>query len=48
METAFAGPILLVPIWMINALDKEARHLGVPRQSLIKIFIARHLEKALA
>ncbi len=34
------------PVWMIHSLDKEARRLGVPRQSLIKVLIARHLEKA--
>jgi hypothetical protein len=28
--------------------DREARHLGVPRQSLIKMLIARHLEKETA
>ena len=36
------------PIWMINALDKEARRLGVPRQSLIKMLIAQHLENAMS
>jgi len=34
------------PIWMIQSLDKEAMRLGVPRQSLIKVLIAEHLEKA--
>ncbi len=34
------------PVWMIQSLDKEARRLGVPRQSLIKVLIAQHLEKA--
>ena len=34
------------PIWMIESLDREASRLGVPRQSLIKMVIARHLEKA--
>jgi len=33
------------PIWMIQSLDKEAKRLGVPRQSLIKVLIAEHLEK---
>ena len=28
------------PVWMIHRLDREARRLGVPRQSLIKIWIA--------
>ena len=32
------------PIWMIHRLDREARRLGVPRQSLIKIWIAERLE----
>lgn len=34
------------PVWMIDSLDREASRLGVPRQSLIKILIARHLEQA--
>lgn len=34
------------PIWMIHSLDKEAKRLGVPRQSLIKVLIAQHLERA--
>jgi hypothetical protein len=25
------------PIWMIQLLDKEAKRLGVPRQSIIKV-----------
>lgn len=33
------------PIWMIRSLDKEAGRLGVPRQSLIKVLVARHLEQ---
>jgi len=34
------------PTWMIESLDREASRLGVPRQSLIKILIARHLEES--
>ena len=34
------------PIWMIRSLDKEAKRLGVPRQSLIKMLIAQHIDKA--
>ncbi len=34
------------PIWMIRSLDKEAKRLGVPRQSLIKMLIAEHIDKA--
>jgi len=33
------------PVWMIHSLDKEARRLGVPRQSIIKIWIAERLQK---
>ncbi|GBE15552.1 hypothetical protein BMS3Abin14_01619 [bacterium BMS3Abin14] len=33
------------PIWMIHALDREARRLGVPRQSIIKLWLADRLEK---
>jgi hypothetical protein len=33
---------------MIRSLDKEAKRLGVPRQSIIKIWIAERLEKASA
>ncbi len=36
------------PIWMIRSLDKEAKRLGVPRQSIIKIWIAERLQKALS
>lgn len=34
------------PIWMINSLDKEARKLGVTRQSIIKIWIAEKLKES--
>ncbi len=33
------------PEWMIDSLDKEAKRLGVTRQSIIKIWIAERLEK---
>ena len=32
------------PSWVVEALDKQARHLGVTRQSLIKMWIAERLE----
>jgi hypothetical protein len=32
------------PIWMIQSLDKEARRLGVPRQSIIKMWLAERLQ----
>jgi hypothetical protein len=34
------------PVWMIRALDREASRIGVPRQSLIKMLIARHLDES--
>ena len=34
------------PVWMIQSLDKEAKRLGIPRQSLIKVLIAQHIEHA--
>ena len=34
------------PQWMIHKLDKEAKRLGVPRQSIIKVFVAERLKKA--
>ena len=33
------------PVWMIHSLDKEAKRLGVPRQSIIKIWIAERLKE---
>ena len=33
------------PVWMIKLLDKEARRLGVPRQSIIKVWVAERLER---
>jgi hypothetical protein len=32
------------PLWMIQSLDKEAKRLGVPRQSIIKIWLAERLQ----
>ena len=32
------------PLWMANKIDKEALHLGVTRQSLIKLWIADRFE----
>jgi hypothetical protein len=34
------------PLWMIQLLDKEAKRLGVPRQSIIKVWVAERLGKA--
>ena len=35
------------PLWMVHLLDKEAKRLGVPRQSIIKVWIAERLEKVI-
>jgi len=32
------------PAWVVSALDREASRLGVPRQSLIKVWIVERLE----
>ena len=31
------------PVWMINELDREARRVGVTRQSIIKMWLAERL-----
>lgn len=33
------------PAWMVESLDREARRLGVTRQSLIKLWLADRLEQ---
>ena len=32
------------PAWMVDRLDTEAKRLGVPRQSVIKVWIAERLD----
>lgn len=32
------------PIWMLESIDKKANRLGVPRQSLIKVWIGEHFK----
>lgn len=34
------------PVWMVHELDKEAKRLGVPRQAIIKVWVAERLAKA--
>ena len=36
------------PEWMIDSLDREARRLGVTRQSVIKMWIAERLANRVA
>lgn len=33
------------PSWMVDRLDKEARRLGVTRQSVIKVWLSERLEQ---
>ena len=33
------------PTWMIESLDREAKRLGITRQSIIKVWIAEMLEQ---
>ena len=34
------------PLWMIEALDREASRLGVTRQSIIKVWLAERLQQS--
>ena len=34
------------PVWMIHLLDKEARRIGVTRQSIIKVWLAERLKES--
>jgi len=34
-----------LPTWMLTSLDREARRLGVTRQSVIKMWLAERLDQ---
>ncbi len=34
------------PVWMVHQLDKEAKRLGVTRQSIIKMWLSERLKEA--
>lgn len=34
------------PAWMIESLDREARKIGVTRQSIIKVWLSERLEES--
>jgi hypothetical protein len=36
------------PAWMVDSLDREARRIGITRQSLIKLWLAERLEEPLS
>ena len=31
------------PVWIINAIDKEAKHIGVNRQAIVKMWLTEKL-----
>ncbi len=33
-----------LPVWMIGSLDREARKIGVTRQSIVKVWLAERLK----
>jgi len=33
------------PSWMVQSLDKEAKHIGVSRQAVIKMWLAERLQE---
>ena len=33
------------PLWMVKAMDEEAKRLGINRQALIKVWIADRIEQ---
>jgi hypothetical protein len=33
------------PCWMVQSLDKEAKHVGVSRQAVIKMWLAEKLQE---
>ncbi len=34
-----------LPLWIVESLDREARRLGITRQSVIKFWIAQRLDE---
>lgn len=44
-DTRLLSILVDLPVWIINSLDKEAKRLGVTRQSMIKVWIAERLQK---
>jgi len=37
-----------LPRWIIKKLDKEARRVGVTRQSIIKVWLAEHVDNLMS
>ena len=36
------------PAWMVDSLDREAKHIGVSRQAVIKMWLAEKLQRLAA
>jgi hypothetical protein len=34
-----------LPLWMVDALDNQAKRLGVPRQSVIKVWLSEKIDE---
>jgi hypothetical protein len=32
------------PVWMVKSLDKEAKHIGVSRQAVVKMWLSERLQ----
>ncbi len=45
VNTAIKRVNIDFPVWVVASLDKEARRLGVTRQSLVKMWIAERFSK---
>jgi len=37
-----------IPVWMVHQLDREAMRLGIPRQSVIKMWISQKIAEKTA
>ncbi|MBE8189318.1 MAG: CopG family transcriptional regulator [Candidatus Thioglobus sp.] len=35
------------PTWMVQSLDKEAKHIGISRQAVIKTWVAERLNSSI-
>ena len=33
-----------LPVWMISSLDREAKHIGVTRQSIVKMWLSERIK----
>ncbi len=33
------------PTWMLNGMDRKAKHMGINRQAILKVWVAEKLEQ---